>query len=90
MFGSDDELEPYDMSNDRKSTTVKPPLYLRDCVEGLLNSEKPDQVEVCITTASTLIRKHSSTVKEVNTNTLAFNVFAMKKHKGFILSCCIV
>ena len=54
------------MSNDRKNTTVKPPLYLRDCMEGLLNSEKPDQVEVCITTASTLIRKHSNTVKEVN------------------------
>ena len=65
------------MSNDRRSATVKPPLYLRDCMEGLLNSEKPDQVEACITTASTLIRKHSSIVKEVNTHTSAFDVFAV-------------
>ena len=64
-FHSDDELEPYDMSNDRKIVAVKRPLYVRDCMEGLLNSEKPDQVEICLTTASALIRKHTSTVKEV-------------------------
>ena len=62
---SDDELEPYDMSNDRKSVTTKPPVYVRDCMEGLINSEKPDQIEVCIKAASVLIRKHTSTVNEV-------------------------
>ena len=64
-FHSDDELEPYDMSNDQKVVTAKSPLYVRNCMEGLLNSEKPDQVEICLKTASALIRKHISTVKEV-------------------------
>lgn len=31
---SDDDLEPYDMSNDVKVTKVKRPKYLRDCMEG--------------------------------------------------------
>ena len=31
---SDDDLVPYDMSNDTKFTKVKQPKYIRDCMEG--------------------------------------------------------
>lgn len=31
---SDDDLVPYDMSNDKVVTDSKPPKYVRDCMEG--------------------------------------------------------
>ena len=31
---SDDDLEPYDLSNDTKVQKIKPPVYVRDCMEG--------------------------------------------------------
>ena len=62
---SDDDLEPYDLSNDVKFSKVKPPVYLRDCMEGLLSSEDPDRVEGCLSVAEKLIRKHATTVSEV-------------------------
>ncbi len=62
---SDDDLEPYDMLRDRKTAQVKAPVYVRECMEGLLNREQPDLVEMCIARACSLIRKHPDTVKEV-------------------------
>ncbi|KAL4239491.1 TEL2 [Mactra antiquata] len=53
---SDDDLEPYDMSNDKKKSTVKQPKYLRDCMEGLINCENPDILDACLGIAETLIR----------------------------------
>lgn len=32
---SEDDLTPYDLSNDVKVTKVKQPKYLRDCMEGI-------------------------------------------------------
>lgn len=34
-FSSDDDLVPYDMSNDAKVTKVKQPKYIRDSMEGM-------------------------------------------------------
>lgn len=36
---SDDDLEPYDLSNDTKLTKKSPPVYLRDLRDGLLETE---------------------------------------------------
>lgn len=36
LYFSDDDLIPYDMSNDVKLTKVKQPKYIRDCMEGKL------------------------------------------------------
>ena len=37
---SDDDLEPYDLSNDVKVSKVKKPVYLRDCMKGeTINSQ---------------------------------------------------
>ncbi len=62
---SDDDLEPFDLSNDVKVRPARAPLYVRDCMEGLLDAEKADQFEICLESAAGLIRKHPSTVKEV-------------------------
>ena len=32
---SDDDLEPYDMSQDVQTSQVKTPMYIRDCIEGV-------------------------------------------------------
>ncbi len=62
---SDDELEPYDMSNDRVVEAAPRPRYVRDCMEGLLDSGNPQRVEVCLTAAAGLVRAHTTTVQEV-------------------------
>lgn len=40
---SDDDLEPFDMSNDKPLADRKKPLYLRDMVEGLYETEDMDR-----------------------------------------------
>lgn len=39
---SDDDLEPYDLSNDVKSTKSEPPRYLRDLRDGLLETQNEE------------------------------------------------
>ena len=40
---SDDDLEPYDMTHDTTTEAVKPPKYIRDCMEGTLAIKLLDQ-----------------------------------------------
>ncbi|GFN74796.1 telomere length regulation protein tel2 homolog [Plakobranchus ocellatus] len=64
---SDDDLEPYDMSNDRKVEKAKKPKFIRDCMEGLIcSSEDPDRTEVCLSEAEALIRKGTDGLDEVS------------------------
>ncbi|XP_065225982.1 telomere length regulation protein TEL2 homolog isoform X2 [Planococcus citri] len=50
-WDSDDELTPYDLSNDVKISEMKKPRYLRDLIEGLTEQKDPDiwigSVESC-------------------------------------------
>lgn len=41
---SDDDLEPYDLTNDTKASKVKVPLYVRDCMEGKLDKVLLDPI----------------------------------------------
>lgn len=52
---SDDDLEPFDMSHDTPHG-VKKPVYLRDCMEGLLDEENRDWVLSCLQTVANLIQ----------------------------------
>lgn len=52
---SDDDLEPFDMSHDAPHGAKKP-MYLRDCMEGLLDQENRDWVESCLQTIASLIQ----------------------------------
>ncbi|KAH9490222.1 TEL2, telomere maintenance protein 2 [Bulinus truncatus] len=63
---SDDDLEPYDMSNDVKVTKSAPPKYVRECMEGLIcSSDDPDKTEVCLQHAAALIRRKTTDLDEI-------------------------
>jgi len=64
---SDDDLVPYDMSNDTKVTSCKPPKYIRECMEGLISSsENLDRAELCLKHAESIIRKKTSGLEEIS------------------------
>ncbi|XP_061404098.1 telomere length regulation protein TEL2 homolog [Lethenteron reissneri] len=66
---SDDDLVPYDMSDDDDDDDMpklKKPHYIRDCMEGLLASEKPDKLEAALMAAESLIRGDATSTKEVS------------------------
>lgn len=52
---SDDDLEPYDTSNDDKVTSKSPPAYLRDLKEGLLETKDPDVFTLSLENCEKLI-----------------------------------
>ncbi|ORX49332.1 hypothetical protein BCR36DRAFT_412849 [Piromyces finnis] len=64
---SDDDLEPYYMEEEEEITSaeelknkIKPPLYIRDCIDGLLAEEEPNKIEVSINSAPGLIKSYGS------------------------------
>ncbi|XP_022246776.1 telomere length regulation protein TEL2 homolog isoform X3 [Limulus polyphemus] len=63
VLDSDDDLEPYDMSHDVVSK--KQPLYIRDCLQGLINHDKPEWTEACLRTAQALIQTELEGESEV-------------------------
>lgn len=54
---SDDDFEPYDLSNDVKTSVSKQCKYLRDLMEGLIESKDVDVFVESVKIAPTLIRK---------------------------------
>ena len=62
----DADLIPFDMSNDKPVKQTKRPIYLRDCMEGLLDHEKTEWFSLCLKNAEQVIRKNSDTVSEVS------------------------
>ncbi|VDH97123.1 telomere length regulation protein [Mytilus galloprovincialis] len=64
---SDDDLVPYDMSNDVRVTQFKEPKYIRDCMEGLISNDEPERTEICLKCSERLIRKHPDGLEEIAT-----------------------
>ncbi|XP_009898844.2 telomere length regulation protein TEL2 homolog [Dryobates pubescens] len=62
---SDDDLIPYDMSED-KELTAKAPLYLRDCIEVLTGCEDVDKWEATVKALEGLIRRNPAAAREVS------------------------
>nr|XP_023029112.1 uncharacterized protein LOC111517261 isoform X1 [Leptinotarsa decemlineata] len=54
---SDDDLEPYDLSNDVKVPKKKPPAYLRDLRDGLLEAQDHEVFAISLETCEDLIVK---------------------------------
>ncbi|KAF6209130.1 hypothetical protein GE061_014874 [Apolygus lucorum] len=54
---SDDDFEPYDLSNDVKSSVNKQPKYLRDLMEGLVETKDVDVFVESVTIAPSLISR---------------------------------
>ncbi|NXS66302.1 TELO2 protein, partial [Pandion haliaetus] len=62
---SDDDLIPYDMSED-KELKIKAPVYIRDCIEVLTGSEDVDKWEATVKALESLIRKNPAATREVS------------------------
>ncbi|XP_045475095.1 telomere length regulation protein TEL2 homolog [Harmonia axyridis] len=54
---SDDELEPYDTSNDIEVAKTQPPAYLRDLRDGLLETENPDVFNVSLESCEKIVEQ---------------------------------
>ncbi|NXI77348.1 TELO2 protein, partial [Rhipidura dahli] len=63
---SDDDLTPYDMSED-KELKIKAPVYIRDCIEVLTGSrsEDVDKWEATVKALESLVRKNPAATREV-------------------------
>ncbi|KAJ3043147.1 TEL2, telomere maintenance protein 2 [Rhizophlyctis rosea] len=61
----DEDLEPYDMSEDASETAesggkrLKPPRYIRDCMQWLRSEEDPDKLELALQSVEGVIRSTS-------------------------------
>ncbi|XP_009322521.1 PREDICTED: telomere length regulation protein TEL2 homolog [Pygoscelis adeliae] len=62
---SDDDLIPYDMSEDKELKT-KAPVYIRECIEVLTGSEDVDKWEATVKALETLVRKNPAATREVS------------------------
>ncbi|NWU69995.1 TELO2 protein, partial [Pterocles burchelli] len=62
---SDDDLIPYDMSED-KELKPKAPVYIRDCIEVLTGSEDVDKWEATVKALESLVRKNPAATREVS------------------------
>ncbi|XP_039588449.1 telomere length regulation protein TEL2 homolog isoform X3 [Passer montanus] len=64
---SDDDLIPYDMSED-KELKIKAPMYIRDCIEVLTGSrsEDVDKWEATIKALESLVRRNPAATREVS------------------------
>uniref|UniRef100_A0A8C0IGD1 Telomere length regulation protein TEL2 homolog n=1 Tax=Bubo bubo TaxID=30461 RepID=A0A8C0IGD1_BUBBB len=65
FFYSDDDLIPYDMSED-KELKVKAPVYIRDCIEVLTGSEDVDKWDTTVKALESLVRKNPAATREVS------------------------
>ncbi|XP_054848422.1 telomere length regulation protein TEL2 homolog isoform X2 [Eublepharis macularius] len=63
---SDDDLVPYDMSEDKELKKIKAPAYIRDCIEILTGPEDPDKYEATMGILETLIRRNAAAAQEVS------------------------
>ncbi|NXJ33365.1 TELO2 protein, partial [Ciconia maguari] len=61
---SDDDLIPYNMSEDKELKT-KAPVYIRDCIEVLTGSEDVDKWEATVKALESLVRKNPAATREV-------------------------
>ncbi|CAH2058976.1 unnamed protein product, partial [Iphiclides podalirius] len=58
VLDSDDDLQPYDMSNDVASASKKRPMYLRDLLDALNEAKDLDSFEAALAGAEQLVATH--------------------------------
>ncbi|XP_070617171.1 telomere length regulation protein TEL2 homolog [Erythrolamprus reginae] len=63
---SDDDLVPYDMSQDKELKKTRAPTYIRDCFEILTGSEDAEKYEAALGVLETLIRRDAATAQEMS------------------------
>lgn len=60
-----EDFIPYDMSNDTPLLKIKKPIYLKDCLEGLLNTQDGDYHMTCLESLPELIDKNKPQASEL-------------------------
>lgn len=60
---SDDDLEPYDLETGNNQDNC--PLYIQECLEGLMKNDKPEWFEACLQSAENLINQRPDNLEEV-------------------------
>ncbi|XP_013926704.1 PREDICTED: telomere length regulation protein TEL2 homolog [Thamnophis sirtalis] len=63
---SDDDLVPYDMSQDKELKKTRAPTYIRDCFEILTGPEDVEKYEAALGVLETLIRRDTATAQEMS------------------------
>ncbi|XP_048350960.1 telomere length regulation protein TEL2 homolog [Sphaerodactylus townsendi] len=79
---SDDDLVPYDMSEDKELRKSKAPAYIRDCIEILTGPEDADRYEATMGILETLIRRNTAAAREVSVELT--KVLLHLEEKGYI------
>lgn len=64
----EDDLEPYDMPDDVKIDKTAKPIYLTDCINGLLDRENPDYMKICLESCAELIEKNGNMTEDYAEN----------------------
>lgn len=102
---SDDEFEPINIRNGREEEEnvgsvngVQPPLYLRDCISGLLSSKDPDRLEACLNALNKLVKREPGDLKDLTVELLTillhledeYNItnFYATKHEATLTIVC--
>ncbi|XP_007423899.1 telomere length regulation protein TEL2 homolog isoform X1 [Python bivittatus] len=63
---SDDDLVPYDMSQDKELKKIRAPTYIRDCIAILTGPEDADKYEAAVGVLEALIRRDTATAQELS------------------------
>ncbi|XP_068062514.1 telomere length regulation protein TEL2 homolog isoform X3 [Anomalospiza imberbis] len=87
---SDDDLIPYDMSED-KELKIKAPMYIRDCIEVLTGSrsEDVDKWEATVKALESLVRRNPAATREVSVELAKILLHLEEKTctEGFVELC---
>ncbi|CAF1076456.1 unnamed protein product, partial [Brachionus calyciflorus] len=66
----EDKLEAYDLSNDTKNVKVKKPVYLRDCLNSLIYSDDPQEIETALKSVKSLCDTYHTELEEISVELL--------------------
>lgn len=80
----DDDLIPYDLSNDTPLLNTKKPIYLKDCLEGLTNEEDLEFNSICIQSLADLIEKNTAQASELAVDFIRVLLFSNNEDKELI------
>ena len=83
---SDDDLIAYDIVEEDKFSVIGRPMYIRDCMVGLMECDNYEKMDVYLHSLLTLIDRHPLPTKEVS-NYLHFQRLPMTQNYMMTLCC---
>ncbi|CAK8695741.1 unnamed protein product [Clavelina lepadiformis] len=65
VVDSDDELTPYNLPEEAAFSKASKPMYIRDCLEGLIDHKNQEEMEFCLTNVTHLVEVDVVAAKEI-------------------------